>query len=366
MLTHRAEQGPASLPTSVQAGPSPGLEQSPRQLPRTTSERRRHGFPASHHEPHDAAAASNEQPAESAARSCVAAILARPNLYRGGQVSRPPASNLVMSARPRAAVRFRGEQVDAVLCQSHHAGAFPRYPRILGARAAERRGERPDQYALACVAFELLTAQQPFRGEHPWAVLNAHMNQPPRSAAALRPELPPAVDAVLRRALAKQSTERFGSCGEFAGALRKALSLPPYGASDGGYQLTQVAVPVAGPAPAAAPVAAEPTNSLVLPVPPGPWPAWGRRVPPRLATLAGVAAVLVVAILLAAHVIFGLGYGAAGGATGTGTRGTHPPGTRGSATGTPGTGPLLQECPLRHLGARNLTPPRQLPWSAGE
>jgi serine/threonine protein kinase len=86
---------------------------------------------------------------------------------------------------------------------------------------------RADQYALACVAYHLLTGTPPFEREGPWAVLMAHQSEPPPSVRARRPELPEAVDRVLARALAKVPEKRYGSCREFAGALRAALGLTP-------------------------------------------------------------------------------------------------------------------------------------------
>jgi serine/threonine-protein kinase len=86
---------------------------------------------------------------------------------------------------------------------------------------------RADQYALACVAYHLLTGMPPFEREGPWAILMAHLSEPPPSVRVRRPELPEAVDRVLARALAKDPEERYGSCRVFAGALRAALGLAP-------------------------------------------------------------------------------------------------------------------------------------------
>jgi serine/threonine-protein kinase len=84
-----------------------------------------------------------------------------------------------------------------------------------------------DQYALACVAYHLLTGAPPFQRKGSLAVLMAHQAEPPPSARGRRPELPAAVDRVLARALAKVPEKRYGSCGEFAGALGGALGLAP-------------------------------------------------------------------------------------------------------------------------------------------
>ncbi len=87
---------------------------------------------------------------------------------------------------------------------------------------------RADQYALACVAYALLTGSVPFRREVPMAVLYAHLSAPPPRVTAARPDLSEAVDQVLARALAKEPDDRYDSCGDFADALRDALSVDPY------------------------------------------------------------------------------------------------------------------------------------------
>ncbi len=85
---------------------------------------------------------------------------------------------------------------------------------------ADRRLDgRADQYALACVVFELLTGAPPFMGAAPQDVLARHLREAPPSVRAVHPELPVSVDAAIRRALAKSRAERFPSVDAFARAL---------------------------------------------------------------------------------------------------------------------------------------------------
>ena len=86
---------------------------------------------------------------------------------------------------------------------------------------------RTDQYALACVAYELLTGALPFERDDVLAVLSAQLTEPPPSAASRRPGLPGAADEVLARAMAKVPENRYGTCQEFADALRAALGQTP-------------------------------------------------------------------------------------------------------------------------------------------
>jgi len=87
---------------------------------------------------------------------------------------------------------------------------------------------RADQYALACVAYTLLSGSVLFRRDVPMAVLYAHLSVPPPRLTAARPELPDTVNEVLARALAKEPDDRYDSCGTFADELREALGLEPY------------------------------------------------------------------------------------------------------------------------------------------
>ena len=90
---------------------------------------------------------------------------------------------------------------------------------------------RTDQYALACVAYTLLSGSRLFEREEPMAVLYAHLFAPPPRVTSVRKDLPVAVDQVLARALAKAPEDRYGSCGAFADALREALGVDPYDSS---------------------------------------------------------------------------------------------------------------------------------------
>jgi serine/threonine-protein kinase len=87
---------------------------------------------------------------------------------------------------------------------------------------------RADQYALACVAFEVLSGTVPFKREMPIAVLYAHLSTQPPRLNSIRHGLPPAVDDVLARGMAKDAEERYPTCADFADALREALGLDHY------------------------------------------------------------------------------------------------------------------------------------------
>ncbi|MFD6155730.1 ABC transporter substrate-binding protein [Nocardia sp. NPDC060256] len=83
---------------------------------------------------------------------------------------------------------------------------------------------RSDQYALACTLFWLLSGTAPFTADNPAAMIAAHLHQSPPLLSTRQPHLPPALDAVLTKALAKRPADRFHSCTEFATAARQALA----------------------------------------------------------------------------------------------------------------------------------------------
>lgn len=86
---------------------------------------------------------------------------------------------------------------------------------------------RADVYSLACSFFKLLTARNPYPGTQPALVMMGHLHEPPPLATAVNPGLPPAIDHVFARAMAKNPAERFNSCREFTDAAASAL-IPGY------------------------------------------------------------------------------------------------------------------------------------------
>jgi eukaryotic-like serine/threonine-protein kinase len=83
---------------------------------------------------------------------------------------------------------------------------------------------RCDVFALAILAYELLTGRQPFAGEGLTAVLFQIMNVDPEPPSHVDPNLPKALDEVLARALAKDPTKRTRDVPTFAAELRKAFA----------------------------------------------------------------------------------------------------------------------------------------------
>jgi serine/threonine protein kinase len=86
---------------------------------------------------------------------------------------------------------------------------------------------RSDLYSLACVTYEMLAGRPPFTGTNSQEILARHlMDEVPRLIAAC-PDIPPAVEQSLVRALAKKPDQRFASALEFVRAMLGEIPLPP-------------------------------------------------------------------------------------------------------------------------------------------
>jgi serine/threonine-protein kinase len=79
--------------------------------------------------------------------------------------------------------------------------------------------QRSDEYALACVVYEMLAGEPPFTGPTAEVVLRKHITAEPPSLAASRPDLPGPVTTVLQRGLAKAPADRFTAVAQFSEAL---------------------------------------------------------------------------------------------------------------------------------------------------
>jgi YVTN family beta-propeller protein len=157
----------------------------------------------------------------------------------------------------------------------------------------ERVDARADVYALGCVLFELLTGNTPFAArDDKVAKMYAHLEEEPPSLRVLHPELPAGLDAVLKRALAKDPADRFPSAGDLARAVDAAV--------EGGETAVaerSVGVGPAAPGPPEATTTAERRrDESTAPAPPAA-PRRRSRTGPLVLAAVAIAAVVVVIVV---------------------------------------------------------------------
>jgi serine/threonine protein kinase len=98
--------------------------------------------------------------------------------------------------------------------------------------APERFGDEAatpavDVYSLACVLYEALTGATPFPSRSLEQVIAAHVSSPPPQPSAVNPRVPPSLDDVIARGMAKHPDDRHGSTGALGRAAQRALAAEP-------------------------------------------------------------------------------------------------------------------------------------------
>jgi eukaryotic-like serine/threonine-protein kinase len=78
---------------------------------------------------------------------------------------------------------------------------------------------RSDLYSVGISLYEMVTGQRPFRADNDFHVMLAHLKEEPRPPLELQPSLPPALNGIILRAIAKHPGARFQSAHEFREAL---------------------------------------------------------------------------------------------------------------------------------------------------
>jgi serine/threonine-protein kinase len=133
----------------------------------------------------------------------------------------------------------------------------------------QARGEtvdaRSDLYSTGCLLYELLTGRPPFVGESPVSVAYQHVREQPLPPSSFDPDIPPEVDAVVLKALAKSREERYQSASEMRADIHRVLSGQQVTAPMGAIAETRAMAPTVVAASAATQAYGQPGGNDLLP-----------------------------------------------------------------------------------------------------
>ncbi len=123
-----------------------------------------------------------------------------------------------------------------------------------------------DLYSIGVVLYEMLTGVVPFDGETAVAIAFKQVSASPRPPSEVNPSVPPRLDAVVLRALAKDPAQRYADADEFIAALQREREALPASAATAGTAVLSAGAAGAGWAAAgAAAPEGPPTGALLLP-----------------------------------------------------------------------------------------------------
>lgn len=135
--------------------------------------------------------------------------------------------------------------------------------------------KRSDIYSLGTIVYEMLTGAQPFTADTPMQIVFKHITETPPALHTHVPNLPPALNQVLQRALEKNPDDRYQTASELVGDFFRAARgaaveytvvepTPPPSSAPAAYSAPSSPTPLfASPAPTPAPIFASPAPTPV-------------------------------------------------------------------------------------------------------
>ncbi|MDE2564513.1 MAG: protein kinase, partial [Burkholderiales bacterium] len=148
-------------------------------------------------------------------------------------------------------------------------------------------GSRADLFAVGIILYQFLTTQRPFVGAGPFAVQKQIVHDDPMPPTQHDPSLPPVLDGIVARALAKSPEDRYQTAGDFAAVLREVLASESIAPTPTRPAAASKTAPLPDPEATVVdrPTAARQPATATLPTPaPDPAPARSRAPVPAVAS----------------------------------------------------------------------------------
>ncbi len=161
-------------------------------------------------------------PPMQAAHIAAEVMAALDNVHKAGIIHRDvKPGNIIIDQDGRTILMDFGlarQELDAPLTADHTVLGTPNYMSPEQAKG-ESLDARTDIYSLGIVLYEMLTGSPPFEGKSSFEILRHHIESSAPAPSEVEPDVPPELDHVVARALAKSADDRYPTVREMAGAL---------------------------------------------------------------------------------------------------------------------------------------------------